>query len=326
MIKELYPNVFCCEIPLPNNPLKALNSYVIKGEEESLIIDTGFNCKESQDVFFNNLQELKVDIAKSKVVITHLHSDHSGLAHLVYKRGGKIHMSRGDGAATKRMMQEENWQEIKLQLEAFGERVENNFFDSHPGKKYAPSEEFHFTTIEEGDSIAVGDYRLEVISVPGHTPDMINLYDPKHKIYFSGDHILNPITPNIGFWGFKYPVILNQYFKSLEKIYSLDIKLTLPSHRRIITDHKKRINELIAHHDVRLKEVQNILCGAERPMSVTEVAEGMSWRIPFDTWSSFPPPQKAFALGEAMSHLEFLVYQKKAVLADDEGILMFSAK
>ncbi|WP_192929831.1 MBL fold metallo-hydrolase [Alkaliphilus serpentinus] len=324
MIEELFRNIFRCEVPLPNNPLRALNSYVIKGEDENLIIDTGFNCKESQEAFIKNLIELQVDIPKSKVVITHLHSDHSGLAHLVFKRGGQIYMSRGDGAATKGLMKEDNWIAMKKQLEAFGQRVEGGFFDKHPGRLYAPNEDFDYTPIEEGETISIGDYKLEIIAVPGHTPHMINLYEPQHKIYFSGDHILNPITPNIGFWGFQYPVILNQYIHSLKKISSLDINLTLPSHRNVIRDHRGRIDELIAHHEIRLQEVENILREAERSMTVVEVAEGMSWKIPFDSWASFPPPQKSFALGEAMSHLEFLVYKNRATLKKEKGLLLFS--
>jgi len=42
------------EVVLPNNPLKALNSYVIKGNEKSLIIDTGFNREECIDALFKD--------------------------------------------------------------------------------------------------------------------------------------------------------------------------------------------------------------------------------------------------------------------------------
>ena len=34
MIVESYPNIYRLEIPLPNNPLKALNSYIIKSEDK----------------------------------------------------------------------------------------------------------------------------------------------------------------------------------------------------------------------------------------------------------------------------------------------------
>ena len=45
---EVYPNVFLIEIQLKNNPLKALNCFIIRSNEQSMIIDTGFNTEETQ--------------------------------------------------------------------------------------------------------------------------------------------------------------------------------------------------------------------------------------------------------------------------------------
>ena len=47
MLKEIYPNIYQLEIPLRNNPLKALNCFIIKGEK-SLVIDTGFDTEENR--------------------------------------------------------------------------------------------------------------------------------------------------------------------------------------------------------------------------------------------------------------------------------------
>ncbi|SDK11974.1 MBL fold metallo-hydrolase [Natronincola ferrireducens] len=324
MIEEVYEKIYRSEIPLPQSPLKALNSYIIKGKEKAVIVDTGFNREECKEAFYENLMRLNVDIKKTEVVITHLHADHSGLAHELYQQGAKIFMSRGDGHATKRLTDEENWIEMKKQLRSFGLKIEEDFLDTHPGKVYAPSGEFEFTTLKDGDKILVDEYSFEVISVPGHTPDMINLYEPKHGIYFSGDHVLDPITPNIGFWGFEYPVILNQYFNSLKKIYDFNIQLMLPSHRTLIKDHQRRIDELLAHHEDRLQEIENILSKNATEMTVEDVAREMKWKIRAKDWDDFPPPQKSFAAGEAMSHLEYLVYQKRITMNKHNGLLYFS--
>lgn len=47
----MYPNIYCNRIPLPKNPLKSLNSYIIKSPERNLIIDTGFNQPECEAAF-----------------------------------------------------------------------------------------------------------------------------------------------------------------------------------------------------------------------------------------------------------------------------------
>jgi len=46
MIEQVLPDLFRIEIPLPNSPLRSLNSYLIKGKERFLIIDTGMNREE----------------------------------------------------------------------------------------------------------------------------------------------------------------------------------------------------------------------------------------------------------------------------------------
>ena len=43
MCEEILPNLFRLKIPLPESPLKYLNSYVIRDVKRSMIIDTGLN-------------------------------------------------------------------------------------------------------------------------------------------------------------------------------------------------------------------------------------------------------------------------------------------
>jgi glyoxylase-like metal-dependent hydrolase (beta-lactamase superfamily II) len=79
MIEEIQPNLFRVEVPLPNSPLKSLNSYVIRSSDRNLIIDTGLNRKECLDAMQSGLQQLDIDLAKTDFFITHLHADHFGL-------------------------------------------------------------------------------------------------------------------------------------------------------------------------------------------------------------------------------------------------------
>ena len=181
---------------------------------------------------------------------------------------------------------------------------DNISFDDHPGYKYCPKEPIDFVSLQEGDILNVGNYHLEVVDIPGHTPGHIGLYEKKHKLFFGGDHILDSITPNIAFWGFDED-ILDTYFKSLNKIYNYDIKTVFPSHRKIVRNHKKRINELLEHHGKRLEEIKEII--KDNKMTVRDVASKMHWDLRHNSWEDFPNPRKWFASGEAMSHLEHLV-------------------
>ena len=67
MTEEVLANLYKIEIPLPRNPLKALNSYAIKSPERNLIIDTGWNQQECMDAMQVGLKELEIDIRENRL-------------------------------------------------------------------------------------------------------------------------------------------------------------------------------------------------------------------------------------------------------------------
>ena len=50
MLKKICedPNIFQIDVPLPDNPLRNLNCYIIQDKGETLILDTGFNRPECE--------------------------------------------------------------------------------------------------------------------------------------------------------------------------------------------------------------------------------------------------------------------------------------
>ena len=65
MLEEIVPSLYRTEIPLPNNPLKWLNAYIVKGGDRFLIIDTGFNREECLNAMNASLRKLDVDLMKT---------------------------------------------------------------------------------------------------------------------------------------------------------------------------------------------------------------------------------------------------------------------
>ena len=98
MYEKVYsnPDIYNIYVPLPNNPLKNLNCYVVKTPEKNLIIDTGFNLKECYDALSTGLKELDIDISKSEMFLTHMHSDHTGLAPFIMNSDSVIYISKID--------------------------------------------------------------------------------------------------------------------------------------------------------------------------------------------------------------------------------------
>ena len=98
MAEEILPNLYRIEIPLPKNPLKALNSYLIKAQGRFLLIDTGMNREECMRVMFSELEGLHVDLKKTDIFITHLHADHSGLAATLATDTSTVYFNQKDAS------------------------------------------------------------------------------------------------------------------------------------------------------------------------------------------------------------------------------------
>lgn len=308
-MKEVYKDIYLEIFPLTGNPLKSINIYVIKSKDKNMIIDTGFNNPENQQNMLDLIEKLQLDLSKTELFLTHLHSDHVGLARFLQDKGiKKIYIGRVDGEIVKTGLTKEGiqWQAIIKNAHNQGMDEDQLNIDDHPGYKNRPKVTFDYTPVDIGEHIKIGDYDFEIIDESGHTPGMVGLYEKEHKILFCGDHILQKITPNITFWSEKYGDSLGTYLKNLEKIKELDIKHLFSSHRELIEDVDKRIEEIKAHHKKRLDETREIL--KKYPHATArDVTVNLNWDIRAKDWNDFPNSQKWFAAGEAGAHLYYLM-------------------
>lgn len=321
VIEAVRNDLFRVEVPLPDNPLKATNSYVIRNSQRNLIIDTGMNRKECKAVLLAALEKLKVDLERTDFFITHLHADHVGLAEELPAAQARVFFNRPDAEIMK---QKDLWQQALAAAgrHGFPRALLDMAFDAHPGRRYIPNKEVDFTILEEGDSITCGPYQLCCLSTPGHTPGHTCLYEPDQKLLFSGDHVLGDITPNISTM-LDEKNLLAQYLSSLDRVSSLAVELVLPGHRSTFTDLYKRIEELKRHHRRRLDEVFAIF-KENGPGSAFTAASQMSWDLDTDDWDQFPLMQKWFATGEALAHIRYL--ERKGLLKREtvDSTIVFS--
>ncbi len=309
------------EIPLPNSPLKELNSYVIKGEDRNLIIDTGFNRSACFEAMENGLSALGIDLSRTDFMITHMHADHVGLVARLATPSSTVYFSRIDARVFEPGA---TWQPIidYAGINGFPADELMKAIHNHPGFKYSPESIPELHLIGDGDVITMGRFKLRCIGTPGHTQGHICLYDEDKRLLFSGDHILYDITPHIESWSYKINA-LQDYINSLDKVYNLPVDLVLPGHRNFFTDLKSRIDVLKAHHEERAREVINVV-GA-KTLNAFEIAGGMTWDIDCETWDLFPIAQKWFATGEAIAHLRYLESKGRIKRNAEEKIITFQA-
>lgn len=325
MIEKLFEGIYRIAIPLPKNPLKALNSYFIKGDERNLLIDTGFNRPECKEAIDNAMREIGFSMKNTDLFITHSHDDHSGLVGYLAKPETKVYS--GNYCAQVLMGRKSGIERYYkcFVIQSGLSKMGISPYDSsiRPGIRYASEKIPEVTVIRDGDMFEIGDYRLQCIATTGHTPDHMCLYEPEHKILFSGDHILDKITPNNTIWDAPWTIeydCLGNYLKNLDKIAALEVKLVFPGHRKVFNDCNRRIKELKIHHQRRLENTLDIL--GNRKMTGAEVASKIKWDL--ESWDEFPPPMKFFATSETLSHLTHLVFKEALIKELDNGVVYYS--
>jgi len=307
MAEKLAKDLWKLDIPLVGNPLKNLNSYLILGER-SLLIDTGFRQQPCMEAMERQLAEIGVDRDRMDIFLTHLHSDHSGLAPELIRPGCQIFFGAVDGKRLTNNQRNPTFWRANYDgyvQEGFTPEEMEVLWTANPAKAASPILYDGYTFIEDGAELTYGDHRLRCILTPGHTPGHLCLYDETHHWLFSGDHVLFHITPNICRWSWAEDS-LGDYLESLKKVRELKVDLLLPAHRAETGDLVARTLELEAHHARRVADALETV-RSEPGLTAYEIAGRMSWSIRCRNWEEFPLTQKYFAVGEALSHLDYLM-------------------
>ena len=314
------------KIPIPDNPLENLNSYLIEGSDGWLMIDTGWNSPEAFTALENRLKDIGLAFTDiTQVVLTHSHPDHSGMANKIKRLSpAKIYLH------TMEIVHQESWMDKdkiidystyttgQLRLGGMSETEIPYIIESiqtGDNDRFIVS---HDMLLEGCETISTGLFNFKVIWTPGHSPGHICLYEPEKKILFSGDHILPIITPNISQFSpriNKNPLV--EFLSSLRNIEHLDVDIVLPAHEHIFKDLKKRVGEIIHHHEQRLAAI--LETEMERPKTVYQIASNIPWMVEMKDskqtrgtyFKDLSPLHRALAMGETAAHLELLRKENK---------------
>lgn len=326
MIEKVFdkPQIYRVFVELPQNPLKMLNAYVIKTPDENLIIDTGFNRPECKAALMKGLHELDIDMSRTSIFITHLHSDHVGLVpSMLEEHPRQVYMSAIDYQYLNMDYDGSNWSALEERYveEGFPEDTMIALRTSNQARIFAPPVMFPVVETKDQDVIRIGGYEFLCIHTPGHTPGHMCLYYEAEKLLFSGDHVLFDITPNNTSW----PGIENSlldYIKSLKKIIAYDVKRTFPAHRGEFKTLYERVEELLRHHEERLALIEKVL-KEEKEANAYQIAGRLKWNMRGTPWEEFPDNQKWFAVGETLSHLDYLRLEGKVLRVEKDGQIFY---
>jgi len=305
-----------------------------------------------ESVFAHELDGLPI----LRVIVTHMHPDHVGLAHWLCERWTtpshtcRLWISATDFNAAR---------VASHSTTGFGGEAAARFFAAHGlvdadsqqkirGRagyypSMVPDVPASYVRLMDGKTvrIGVGADRADwcCISGYGHAPEHIALYRaptaadvgaspgdarelgaarPSSPVLISGDMVLPRISTNVSVYDLEPEAdALTLFLESIDKFMPLPANtLVLPSHGKPFRGLHTRITQLHDHHRDRLAEV--VVACAAQPASAADILPVM-FKRPLDLH------QTTFAMGEALAHLHALWHGGQLTRRlHDDGIYRFS--
>ena len=238
-------------------PLREVKAHLVKLEDGYLLVDTGWGDDAGFDALERGLKDRKVRWKDVRtLVVTHLHPDHVGNAQRVLdKSGARYLMHRVDaenlaGVASlgRSPHFDEAWRLAGVPLEV-REKLDKRMLEN---RRSFPSRNPDWL-LEGGEKLQIEGGTLEVVWTPGHSAGHVCLYSREHRYLISGDHLLEEITPNIG-WR-PGEDMLGQFFDSLGAVENLEADWAIPSHGEPFQGPGARAEVMRRHHDLRFRKI-----------------------------------------------------------------------
>jgi glyoxylase-like metal-dependent hydrolase (beta-lactamase superfamily II) len=140
-------------------------------------------------------------------------------------------------------------------------------------------------------------------------------------LLFAGDHVLPTITPSIGFEPALSPNPLGDFLASLAVVRARPDARLLPAHGPVTDSAHARVDELVAHHDVRLTDTERAVVGGAT--TGLHVAEMLTWTRRQKALSDLDPYNQMLAISETGAHLNLLVAQGRVTVTVESGVERF---
>ena len=212
----------------------AANTIFVKSKKESLIIDPGVWTHQYK-IFKQFAKKGLIDISSiRKVCITHQHWDHATLAiYFQVKYGAEVYCHE------KAKLAIEN-EDIMLKNFFRGYNFLQKEMEKYPmwllkaviRFMWGTYEEIKINkTLKEGEEFDY-EFPIQIIELPGHTPDNIGFYFPEQKLIATGDLI--DLETGIGF-DLNNPLSCYEIAKeSLIKLSTMNIETLVSGHGNVV--------------------------------------------------------------------------------------------
>ncbi|MFC6687392.1 MBL fold metallo-hydrolase [Jhaorihella thermophila] len=262
---EVAEGVLWMRLPLPMK-LDHVNVYALDDGDGWTVIDTGFGSKKTRAIWSDLMAGPLGGRPVRRVVATHHHPDHIGLAGWFQSEHGAELVTTRTAWLFARMLTldvQEEWPRETLDYyrsagmapDILQKRMQERPFNFADMVYPMP---LGFTRIKQGDIFRMGGRDWEVHVGNGHAPEHATFWSRDDNLVFTGDQILSSISPNIGVYATE-PLAdpLAEWLEACERLALLarHDHLTLGGHKLPFTGLAFRMRQLIDNHHGALRRL-----------------------------------------------------------------------
>lgn len=320
---EVAPGILWIRMPLPF-ALDHINLWALADGDGWTIVDTGVGNDETLTHWDSLLAGPLAGKPVKRLICTHFHPDHMGLAGPLTQRFGiRLTATIGEWTYGRMLMLEGGTDYVNTQVDHYRRcGYDQEMQDGVRQRAGSYSERIRplpacVSVIGEGSILTIGAHEWQVFVGRGHSPEHACLYCPDQNVLISGDQILPRISPVVGVWPQEPDSEpLGRFLDSLKRLkaaFPADC-LVLPSHKLPFRGLHERADELLAHHAERLARAED---ACAQPSTALHVLKHLFQR-PLDAH------QTGFAIGETVAHLNHLMAQGRIRRSeDDDGVWIY---
>lgn len=320
-IVPLTENIFWLRLALPF-ALNHVNLWLCDDGDGWTVIDTGYGDAPTHAAWEDVLRDALADRPIRRLLVTHFHPDHFGLAGWLCERtAATLWMSRTEWLTGRALALDTtagfvDATERAYRLASLPEAViarQRQRGNAYRRGVSEPPPVFHRLAV--GDRLTLAGSEWQVLIGEGHAPEQVTLYAAERRILIAADQILPKISPVVGVWPSQPDADpLSDFARSLRQYRQLPADcLVLPSHGSPYVGLHTRLDQLHLHHEERLAAT---LQACATPVTAATVLRHL---FPRD----LDAHQTGFALGETLAHLNRLMAQGEIRRWEDGGVLLY---
>ncbi|RVT87280.1 MBL fold metallo-hydrolase [Rhodobacteraceae bacterium CCMM004] len=271
--REVAPGIEWVRLPLPM-ALDHVNCYLLDDGDGWTVVDTGFDSRKTRALWDTALNGRRV----RRVIVTHHHPDHVGLAGWVMaEHGAELVMPRTGWLMARMLTLDVQdrpvpetvafWRSAGMDPDILAARLEERPFNFADAVAPLP---LGYTRLVEGGTVDAGGRRWTVRMGDGHAPEHATLWSEDGALVLGGDQLLPSISPNLGVYATEPeadPVA--DWLASCVRLaaHATDAHLVLPGHKLPYRGLPFRMGQLTDNHHRALERLEVHLA---RPRTAAE--------------------------------------------------------